>query len=137
SYGWLMLGQMLIGVGCSPAFLACTVFIARHFPAQRFAFFSGVGMGVGGLGLIFTGTPLAWLVQHGGWRLGFGVLAALSLLSWVLIYLRVHEPELPESKNRPKETWGQAAARFADLFRMPHTWGILILGMCCYAAFLT
>ncbi|WP_212751725.1 MFS transporter, partial [Halomonas sp. ATBC28] len=50
SYGWLMLGQMLIGVGCSPAFLACTVFIARHFPAQRFAFFSGVGMGVGGLG---------------------------------------------------------------------------------------
>ncbi|NOJ99796.1 MFS transporter, partial [Corallococcus coralloides] len=99
--------------------------------------FSGVGMGVGGLGLIFTGTPLAWLVQHGGWRLGFGVLAALSLLSWVLIYLRVHEPELPESKNRPKETWGQAAARFADLFRMPHTWGILILGMCCYAAFLT
>ncbi|MDD2547718.1 MAG: MFS transporter, partial [Burkholderiaceae bacterium] len=31
-YGWLMLGQMLIGVGCAPAFLACTVFIARPFP---------------------------------------------------------------------------------------------------------
>ena len=44
-YGWLMVGQLLIGVGCSPAFLACTVFVARHFPAQRFAFFSGVGMG--------------------------------------------------------------------------------------------
>jgi hypothetical protein len=25
---------------------------------------SGMGMGVGGLGLLFTGTPLAWLVQH-------------------------------------------------------------------------
>ncbi len=137
SYGWLMLGQLLIGVGCSPAFLACTVFISRHFPAHRFAFFSGVGMGVGGLGLIFTGTPLAWLVQHGGWRLGFGVLAVLSLLSWLLIYLRVHEPALPQATVRPKESWGQAAGRFGDLFRMPHTWGILILGMCCYAAFLS
>ncbi len=137
SYGWLMLGQLLIGVGCSPAFLACTVFISRHFPAQRFAFFSGVGMGVGGLGLIFTGTPLAWLVQHGGWRLGFGVLAVLCLLSWLLIYLRVHEPELPQAADRPKESWAQAASRFAELFRMPHTWGILILGMCCYAAFLS
>ena len=28
-YGWLMVGQLLIGVGCSPAFLACTVFVSR------------------------------------------------------------------------------------------------------------
>ena len=31
SYGSPGAGQMLIGVGCAPAFLACTVFIARHF----------------------------------------------------------------------------------------------------------
>nr|WP_295856021.1 MFS transporter [uncultured Xylophilus sp.] len=137
SYGWLMLGQLLIGVGCSPAFLACTVFIARHFPPQRFAFFSGVGMGVGGLGLIFTGTPLAWIVEHGGWRRGFWVLAVLSLLSWLLIHFRVHEPALPQASNRPRESWGRAAAGFGTLFRMPHTWGIFVLGMCCYAAFLS
>ncbi len=137
SYGWLMLGQLLIGVGCSPAFLACTVFISRHFPAQRFAFFSGLGMGVGGLGLLFTGTPLAFMVQHGGWRMGFGVLAVLSLLSWLLIFLKVREPALPHASSGPRESWGQAAARFGTLFRVPHTWGILILGMTCYAAFLS
>src|SRR5690606_15368161 len=27
-YDWLLLGQLLIGMGCAPAFLACTVFIA-------------------------------------------------------------------------------------------------------------
>ncbi|KRD42416.1 MFS transporter [Acidovorax sp. Root275] len=137
SYGWLMLGQLLIGVGCSPAFLACTVFISRHFPAQRFAFFSGVGMGVGGLGLLFTGTPLAWMVQHWGWRTGFAVLAVLSLLSWLLIFLRVHEPTLTLASERPRESWAQAAGRFGSLFKVPHTWGILVLGMSCYAAFLT
>lgn len=136
-YGWLMLGQLLIGVGCSPAFLACTVFIARHFPAQRFAFFSGVGMGVGGLGLLFTGTPLAFMVQHGGWRAGFAVLSVLSFLSWLLIFWRVHEPALAQARQGPRESWAQAAGRFGSLLQVPHTWGILILGMTCYAAFLT
>uniref|UniRef100_UPI0030DD49DF MFS transporter n=2 Tax=Acidovorax sp. sic0104 TaxID=2854784 RepID=UPI0030DD49DF len=137
SYGWLMLGQLLIGVGCSPAFLASTVFIARHFPAQRFAFFSGLGMGIGGLGLIFTGTPLAFMVQYWGWRTGFAVLAVLSLLAWLLIFLRVREPALAQALERPRESWGQAAGRFGALFKVRHTWGIVILGMCCYAAFLT
>ena len=137
SYGWLMLGQLLIGVGCAPVFLASTVFISRHFPSERFAFFSGLGMGVGGLGLLFTGTPLAWVVQHWGWRTGFGVLAVLSLLSWLLIAWRVHEPVSPHTASQPRESWGQAFARMGALFKLPHTLGILILGMSCYAAFLS
>ena len=32
SFGVLVVGQVLIGVGCAPAFLVCTVFIARQFP---------------------------------------------------------------------------------------------------------
>ena len=140
-YTWLMLGQMLIGVGCSPAFLACTVFISRHFPTERFAFYSGIGMGVGGLGLLFTGTPLAWVVQLWSWRTGFAVLAVLSLLSWLLIFFRVHEPALPAASNaaaqHSKPTWGEALRGMASLFTLPHTWGILILGMSCYAAFLS
>ncbi|MEG2999139.1 MAG: MFS transporter [Comamonas sp.] len=137
SYGWLMLGQLLIGVGCAPVFLASTVFISRHFPSDRFAFFSGLGMGVGGLGLLFTGTPLAWVVQHWGWRTGFGVLAVLSLLSWLLIAWRVHEPVSPHTASQQRESWGQAFARMGALFKLPHTLGILILGMSCYAAFLS
>ena len=137
SYGWLMLGQLLIGVGCAPVFLASTVFISRHFPSERFAFFSGLGMGVGGLGLLFTGTPLAWVVQHWGWRTGFGVLAVLSLLSWLLIAWRVHEPVSPHTASQARESWGQAFRRMGALFQLPHTLGILILGMSCYAAFLS
>ena len=132
-----MAGQLLIGMGCSPAFLACTLFIVRHFPADRFAFLSGVAMGVGGLGLLFTGTPLAWLVQHGGWRTGYAALAGLSALSWLLIYLRVHEPPPLAPPPAERETWGQALLRFGELLTVPHTWGILVLGMSGYAAFLS
>src|SRR3954468_4165838 len=33
----LVFGQVLTGIGCAPAFLVCTVFIARSFPTGRFA----------------------------------------------------------------------------------------------------
>lgn len=137
SYGWLMAGQLLIGVGYSPAFVACTLFIARHFAAERFAFFSGLCMGVGGLGLLFTGTPLAWMVQHWGWRMGFGVLTVLGALSWLLIFALVREPANPDGPPLTTESWGQSLARFVELLTVPHTWGIMVLGMSCYAAFLS
>ena len=137
TYGWLMLGQLMIGVGCSPAFLACTIFIARHFPAERFAFFSGLCMGVGGLGLLVTGTPLAWLVEAHGWRSAFGLLSALCALSWLLIFVRVHEPAAAHASAPAQERWGQAFLRMAELLTLPHTWGMVVLSMSCYAAFLT
>jgi predicted MFS family arabinose efflux permease len=131
-----MLGQLLIGVGCSPAFLASTMFIARHFPADKFAYLSGIGLGLGGLGLLFTGTPMAWLVQHMGWRAGFALLAVLSALSWLLIFFKVHEPELP-GDSQPKPGFMQALQGFGSLLLLPHTWGIVLLGMVSYASFLT
>ena len=134
-HGWLLLGQVLIGMGCAPAFLACTVFIARHFPASRFAFLSGVGMGVGGLGLLLTGTPLAWLVERWGWRSGFALLAVLSVLAWLLIWRFVHEPAVAGAATS-RESWGTAVRRFGALFLLPHTLGILMLGMVSYASFL-
>ena len=135
-HGWLLLGQLMIGMGCAPAFLACTVFIARHFPASRFAFLSGVGMGVGGLGLLLTGTPLAWLVERWGWRSGFALLAVLSVLAWLLIWRFVHEPAMPGTAPA-RETWGTAVRRYGALFLQPHTLGILLLGMVSYASFLS
>ena len=136
SYTWLMLGQLLIGVGCSPAFLASTMFIARHFPADKFAYLSGIGLGLGGLGLLFTGTPMAWLVQHMGWRAGFALLAVLSVLSWLLIFVKVHEPALA-GDSQPKPGFMQALQGFGSLLLLPHTWGIVLLGMVSYASFLT
>ncbi|MBT9514123.1 MAG: MFS transporter [Acidovorax sp.] len=139
-YGGVLLGQVLIGVGCAPAFLVCTVFIARYFPASRFAMVSGVAMGVGGLGMLFTGTPLAWLVQQSSWRMGFAVLAGLAALAWLLIFWKVHEPAQPTQGadgSPPRESVGDAVRGFGALFLLPHTAGIMLLGLMTYASFLT
>ena len=137
-YGALLLGQALIGVGCAPAFLVCTVFIARHFAPQRFAAMSGMAMALGTLGMLFTGTPLAWLVQQWSWRTGFVVLAALALAAWLWIWRSVHEPvAAPAQQEAPRESVREAVLRFAALFTVPHTWGIVVLGAVTYAALIS
>lgn len=136
SYGWLLAGQALIGLGCAPAFLACTVFIARHFPPAKFAVMSGVSLGLGGIGMLFTGSPLAWLVEQYGWRSGFATLGLLSALSWLLIAWKVNEPATGAADG-PRQSWISATREFGALVTQPYSWGILALGLVTYASFLT
>ncbi|RYF02011.1 MAG: MFS transporter [Comamonadaceae bacterium] len=137
-YQALLWGQVLIGVGCAPAFLVCTVFIARQFAASRFAAVSGAAMAMGTLGMLFTGTPLAWLVEHQSWRAGFAVLGGLSAVAWLWIYMAVQEPPSAAVGNGARrESLLQAFARFGALFLLPHTWGIVVLGSVTYAAFIS
>ena len=135
NYLVLVGGQVLIGVGCAPAFLVCTVFIARHFPAARFASVSGLVLGIGGLGMLLTGTPLAWLVQERSWRMGFVVLAVASGLAWLSILWWVREPARQGTQSR--ESVLGALRQFGSLFAMPHTLGIMVLGAVTYAAFIS
>ena len=139
-YSMLLLGQVLIGVGCAPAFLVCTVFIARYFAPSRFAAVSGAAMGVGGLGMLFTGTPLAWLVQLSSWRMGFGALAVMSILAWLLIFWKVREPQAAHADttaHATPESLGQTVRGFGALFLLPHTVGILLLALMTYASMLS
>jgi predicted MFS family arabinose efflux permease len=138
SYGTLVFGQVLIGIGCAPAFLACTVFIARSFAPARFAAMSGTVMSIGGVGLLATGTPLAWLVQASSWRMGFWVLGGFSLAAWALIARTVHGPESSKAETgAPHESLGRAALTFVSLFRLPYTAGIVALSFVCYASFIS
>ena len=142
-YPMLVAGQVLIGIGCAPAFLVCTVFIARHLPAGRFAAISGMTLGLGGIGMLLTATPLAWLIEATSWRMGFGVLGGCATLAWWLIYAWVHEPAPPaavaaaHAQAQAKETLRQATAKFGGLFMLPHTLGIVLLAAVGYASFIS
>jgi predicted MFS family arabinose efflux permease len=138
SYGMLVFGQVLIGVGCAPAFLVCTVFIARHFPPQRFAAIAGITLGLSGIGMLLTGTPLAWLIQATSWRMGFGALAGLGALAWLLIWRLVHEPAGASlAPGQPRESVREAIGKFGALFLLPHTLGIVLLASVGYASFIS
>jgi len=135
NYTILVLGQVLIGIGCSPAFVVCTLFIARRFPMERFAALSGAAMGLGGVGLVLTGTPLAWLIDVTWWRVGFALLAGLACVSWLLVHRQMREG-LATAHQRP-ESLRHALRGFGALLLQPQTLGILAMALVSYASFLT
>ncbi|MDQ0588895.1 putative MFS family arabinose efflux permease [Variovorax paradoxus] len=135
SFHALLLGQAMIGVGCAPAFLACTVFIARHFEAARFTAMSGLVMSMAGLGILFTGTPLALLIEAASWRAGYACLAGFAVLSWGFVFWRVHEP--PRAASHERQTLAKAVRELLPLFAMRHTLGLLCFACVSYAAFIT
>ena len=137
SFGWLLLGQVLIGSGCAPAFLVCTVFIARYFPAARFTAVSGLVMSISGLGVLATATPLALLIELSSWRWGFGVLATLGLLSWAAMLWLVHEPANAAADPAQRPSLREAALGLLSLFRLPHTAGLVAYAAVAYAGFIT
>lgn len=135
-FGVLLLGQFLIGVGCAPTFLVCTVFIIRQFPSARFASVSGIVIALGSVGMLITGTPLAWLIEATSWRMGFVALGALSALAWLVMWRVVREPAHGAS-DAPRASLMQALRGFGSLLTLPHTAGILALVSVTYAAFVT
>lgn len=129
----LIIGQFLIGIGCAPAFLATLVFVANAWPPQRFAAMSGLVLAIGGIGMLITGTPLAWVIEHGSWRIGFIVLGVAALLSWLAVLLLVREPE----RIVRRESLIEAFRRIGPILAQRHTLGMLALGATTYAAFIT
>ena len=141
SYGQLMLGQALIGTGCAPAFLVCTLFIGRHFSPLRFTAVSGLVMSLSNIGMLATATPLAWLIQVSSWRWGFGVLAGCAALAWAAIWWLVREP--PDGSaagvggGGPRPSPLDALRGLLGLFTLPHTLGVVAFGAVVYASFIT
>lgn len=87
------------------------------------------------VGLLLTGTPLAWIVDTWGWRAGFIALAACAALAWLAILLLVKEQPHASAGERPRVL---AALRgYGELFRLPHTIGIIGLALFTYASFLS
>ena len=133
NFSWLVNGPVLVGLGCAPALLVGTGYIARHFAPARYTMVSSIILAVGGVGMLATGTPLAWLIEVSSWRMGFWVLAGCAALSWGAIALWMREPPPPATTQR--ESLREAVRTFGALFRLPHTAGIMALALVTYASF--
>ena len=135
SYAGLIAGQVLTGIGCAPAFLACTVFIARRFPPGQYASVNGAALGIGSVGLLLTGTPLAWIIDSWSWRAGYVAMAVCAAAAWLAILLLVKEDLPMRSADRPRVL--DALRGYGVLFRLPHTLGVIGLALFTYASFLS
>ncbi|OAN53747.1 MFS transporter permease [Paramagnetospirillum marisnigri] len=89
----LVVGRALVGFGVSACLMAALKANVQYFPPSRLALMNGVILGAGGLGAVAATAPVQMALHVTDWRGVYGGVAALTLLSGVVLWLSV--PERP------------------------------------------
>lgn len=105
SYGDCLIGMALIGIGCSPVLMGSLFVFGRTSPPERFAMLASLMIGLGSFGNLISSSPLAWGVEHIGWRMSLGFIVLLTGLSAAFIMLRLQDPPPVVSDEPSSGLW--------------------------------
>jgi predicted MFS family arabinose efflux permease len=123
--------QVIIGAGCAGLMMAPLSFAARTLRPERFGAVSGYLPGIGGIGLLLSGSPSALLIGAGGWRLAYAGAGAFALVVVAAVARLV--PDLPRS-GRPEARIGAEVAEVARLLAGQRLRAPVVLALVGYAA---
>ena len=115
SYGGLLAGRSLIGLGMAAALMAAMQALVLWNPRERVAAMIAIVYATGGIGVLLTSFPLAYALGFITWREVFGGLAAASLVVSLVLFFWV--PERPASA-RAQSVAAQVAG-LAEILRDP------------------
>lgn len=133
--GDAMLAMALIGAGCSAGLMGPLFVFARMYPPDRFAMLSSLIIGLGTLGNLLGGTPLALASEAIGWRGVFYGLAAVTLASALLIALLVDDP--PSLAGQDHRDDGGILAGLKDIVALRSLWPVWPLMAVGYGILIT
>ena len=100
------IARLMIGFGASFAAVGSMKFAANWFPAQRFAFLTGLMVTIGMLGAIGGEAPLALLIDNFGWRDSMKIMGFVGLAIAFLIFFISQDSPHPtkvETHNAPHQ----------------------------------
>jgi MFS family permease len=90
-----LLGQLLLGAGCSGMLLCPVTYAARRLTAAQFGLWSGLIQAIGNSGMLLSATPLAYLIDAAGWRAGYAAGTLFGLVALALVILLVRDAPPP------------------------------------------
>ena len=90
----LILARILQGVGCGVCLMGPLVVLTKIVKVKDFSLYSGIVMGLGGLGALFATEPFFYIVSQIGWKLAFNYFSFLILFLIFLLYLFPKEEKL-------------------------------------------
>lgn len=97
SIGWAVAARVLVGIGVSMLFVAAMKILTRWFRPAEFSRITGILLGLGGVGVLITASPLAYLSGRFGWRLSFVAIGGVTLVVAALLWIFVRDT--PEEKG--------------------------------------
>ena len=96
----MLLGQVVLGIGCSGMLMCPVTYAAKNLPPQKFGLWGGVIQAFGNTGMLLSASPLALLVEHAGWRAGYVACALLAIGAAVAVSVVVREAQAPLQARR-------------------------------------
>jgi predicted MFS family arabinose efflux permease len=82
-------GQLLLGIATSGMLMCPLTLAAKQLSAARFGLWSGAILSIGNIGMLLSSSPLAFVVDHYGWRAGFWISAVASILVALAVFALV------------------------------------------------
>lgn len=84
-----LFGQFLLGVATSGMLMCPMTLAAKQMSAARFGLWSGIILSIGNIGMLLSSSPLAFVVEHWGWRAGFWISACFGAVVAVAVFALV------------------------------------------------
>lgn len=104
--------QFLIGVSTSGMLMCPMTLAAKRIAPERFGLWSGAILSVGNTGMLLSASPLAYVVEHDGWRASFLIAAVAGVILAIAVFALVpHQPAEHKDSSSP---WSQ----MAEVFRL-------------------
>ena len=104
SFYSLLIGRLLMGLGCSICLMGSLVLITRWTDSNQFSKLAGIILAVGGIGGLLATTPLSYFSELFGWRLSFWLAAVVTFCVMVLYYFILEDRKNDLILNRSNET---------------------------------
>lgn len=89
------MARVLVGLGLSAVLVPSYKALASWFSTKRYVMATSVVISVAGLGGVAAGSPLGWLSELIGWRGSFQIIAVITAVTAVLVWVFV--------RNRPQD----------------------------------
>ena len=134
-----VLARAGIGFGMAAVLMGSLKILTTWFPPHEFATLSGFIIAIGNLGGIGATTPLAWLSDKFGWRGACGVMAGVTALLAVGMYLIVRDrpPSSDGSIPIAHPSAHTIGAGLRTVFSSGAFWCLAPLGFSSYGALIT
>ena len=131
------LGRIVVGVGVSVIYVSILKTLSVWFRPDKFATMTGLTVLAGNLGGAMGTVPLAFLVEHFGWRNAFMAVGVLTLLIALACWIVVRDAPGPVAGMNPikngasappgerqpfLKTWRSLAVALKKVVKNPQNW---------------
>jgi len=144
SFGTIIFGRFLMGVGVAVVWIPCMRILANWYRPNEFSTLTGTMLTFGNAGALLASAPLAFLVGLVGWRAAFYWLGAFMLIMALLNFIMLRNK--PRDKGFPTVSEIDGVDYYAQktttpvsfrenigkLFRMRNYWLLAIYAFVIY-----